>query len=59
VLVDFFSTQQLVEAVQRVCEQPASMQAMREQARRTVVERYDLNTICLPEQRRLIESWAS
>jgi glycosyltransferase involved in cell wall biosynthesis len=58
-LVDFFSTQQLVEAVQRACEHPASMQAMREQARRTVVERYDLNTICLPEQRRLIESRAS
>jgi glycosyltransferase involved in cell wall biosynthesis len=54
-LVDFFSTQQLVEAVKRVCEEPASMQAMREQARRTVVERYDLETMCLPAQRRLIE----
>lgn len=54
-LVDFFSTQQLVEAVQRVCEEPARVQVMREQARRTVVERYDLKTVCLPEQRRLIE----
>jgi glycosyltransferase involved in cell wall biosynthesis len=58
-LVDFFSTSQLVEAVQRVCEEPASMQVMREQARRTVAERYDLKTVCLPEQRRLIELQAS
>lgn len=54
-LVDFFSTQQLVEAVQRVCEEPTRMQALRERARRTVVDRYDLKTVCLPKQRGLME----
>lgn len=54
-LVDFFSTEQLVEAVQRVCEEPTRMQALRERARRTIVDRYDLKTICLPRQRGLID----
>lgn len=54
-LIDFFSTQQLVEAVQRVCEDPTRMQELRERARRTIVDSYDLKTICLPKQRSLIE----
>jgi glycosyltransferase involved in cell wall biosynthesis len=58
-LVDFFSTGQLIDAVQRACEEPARMQMMREQARRTVVDRFDLRTVCLPEQRRLIELQAA
>ncbi len=54
-LVDFFSPAQLVDAVTRICEDPTRMRAMREQARRTVQERYDLHAICLPQQVRLLE----
>lgn len=31
------------------------MQQLREGARRTIIERYDLKTVCLPMQRALIE----
>jgi glycosyltransferase involved in cell wall biosynthesis len=58
-LVDFFSPRGLVEAVQRVCDEPTRMQNLREAARRTIVERYDLKTICLPKQRSLIEHFDS
>lgn len=54
-LVDFFSPKELVDAVQRVCEEPTKLQSLREEARRTIVEHYDLKTICLPKQRTLIE----
>jgi|SRR6185312_2771741 len=55
-LVDFFSPQQLVEAIQRVCEDPIKAHELGERARQTVVDRYDLMTVCLPRQRSLLES---
>lgn len=55
-LVDFFSPEQLVEAIQSVCEDGTRMQAMRERARQTIIERYDLQKVCLPRQKALIES---
>lgn len=55
-LVDFFSSAQLVEAVHRVCEDHSRMGELRKQARRTIVDRYDLKSVCLPRQRELIES---
>ncbi|WEN13778.1 glycosyltransferase family 4 protein [Rhodanobacter sp. AS-Z3] len=55
-LIDFFSSQQLVEAVQTVCHESTKMGAVRERARQTIVDRYDLKTICLPRQQALIES---
>jgi glycosyltransferase involved in cell wall biosynthesis len=55
-LVDFFSAQQIVDAVQRVCEDPTRMQGLRDRARQTIVDTYDLNTVCLPRQRELIET---
>lgn len=55
-LVDFFSSQQLVESILRICEDPHRMQEVRESARQTIVDRYDLHTICLPRQKALIES---
>lgn len=54
-LVDFFSGGQLVEAIDRACEDREFAQAIRARARSTIVEKYDLNTICLPRQRELIE----
>jgi len=55
-LVDFFSTSELVEAIQKVCDDSTRMQALRDEARRTILDRYDLRTVCLPRQRVLIES---
>lgn len=55
-LVDFFSSQALVEAIQRACEDPAKMQVIRQRARQTVIDHYDLQSICLPRQQILIES---
>jgi glycosyltransferase involved in cell wall biosynthesis len=58
-LVDFFSPDELVSAIEQVCSDPTRMQAVREKARRTIVDRYDLRSVCLPRQRALIESPAS
>ncbi|SFT72554.1 glycosyltransferase family 4 protein [Paraburkholderia aspalathi] len=55
-LVDFFSTSELVDAIRRVCNDPTRMQELREAARRTIVEGYDLHGVCLPRQKALIES---
>jgi glycosyltransferase involved in cell wall biosynthesis len=54
-LVDFFSSEDLVNAICRVLEHPDRMMEIRRQARRTIVERFDLRTICLPRQIQLIE----
>ncbi|WP_425489213.1 glycosyltransferase [Dyella flava] len=53
-LVDFFSADQLINAINRVCEEPDRMQAIRDQARRTITERYDLRKVCLPRQKEII-----
>lgn len=55
-LVEFFSTVELVEAIQRVCEDPTRMQALRARARQTIIDGYDLRTVCLPRQVALMES---
>lgn len=55
-LVDFFSPKQIIETIHRVCEDPTKMETMRENARKTIVERYDLGKVCLPKQRDMIES---
>jgi glycosyltransferase involved in cell wall biosynthesis len=54
-LVNFFSSEALVNAICRVLEHPDRMMEIRKQARRTIVERFDVRTICLPRQIQLIE----
>lgn len=54
-LVDFFSPGELVQVVDRVCSDPTRMQYLRDRARQTIIERYDLHQVCLPRQRELIE----
>ena len=54
-LVDFFSSEALVNAVCEVLEHPDRMLEIRRRARRTVVERFDLQTVCLSKQVKLIE----
>ena len=54
-LVDFFDQTGIADAIDRVFEHPDRMQQLREAARRTAVERYDLQTICLPRQLEILE----
>lgn len=58
-LVDFFDAKavadRVVEALDRTRDDPDGMAALRAAARRTVVERFDLNRVCLPAQIGLIE----
>ena len=49
-LVDFFSPQALAERLDDVLSRPPELAAVRERARRDVVERYDLKRVCLPRQ---------
>ncbi len=57
-LVDFFSTQGLADAIDRVLDHPDRMAALRAQARRDIVERYDLYGVCLPRQLDLVRRLA-
>jgi len=54
-LVNFFNYDEIAERVIAVLEDPGAFAALRENARRTVIDRYDLERICLPAQKRLIE----
>ena len=55
-LVDFFSPNAIAERVVAVLEAGRNGHAdIRQNARRTIVENYDLKTICLPEQLQLLE----
>ncbi|MBD8494630.1 glycosyltransferase family 4 protein [Pseudomonas syringae] len=47
-LVDFFDARRLAETVAATLADPARYQALRDQARQTIVERYDLKHVCLP-----------
>jgi glycosyltransferase involved in cell wall biosynthesis len=58
-LVDFFSPEEVAAAVVRALEDKAAMQPLREAARRTVQERYDLKRVCLPKHLELIDAVAA
>jgi glycosyltransferase involved in cell wall biosynthesis len=54
-LVDFFSPEAIADQVDRVMTHPDQMARLRQAARRTIVEGYDLKRVALPRQIRLIE----
>ena len=58
-LVDFFSSPQIADAVSAALENPASVADLRRHARQTVVEGYDLQSRCLPQQIKLVEAMNS
>ena len=58
-LVDFFDHRALADNVIGVLAQPEKYAPMRASARATAVERYDLDSQCLPRQLRLIEQLAA
>ena len=47
-LVDFFSPTALAETVDRALDAPDAMAPLRAAARQTIVDRYDLRSLCLP-----------
>jgi glycosyltransferase involved in cell wall biosynthesis len=54
-LVDFFSHQDLAEAVSKACLEGDSLDALRRAARETVAKRFDLKRICLSQQLALLD----
>ena len=57
-LVDFFDVETLAARVIDCLSAPARYAHLRVAARRTAVERYDLATVCLPQQVKLVEELA-
>jgi len=55
-LTDFFGTSKLAAQVDEALQRQDQLKPLREAARRTVLERYDLKRVCLPAQRRLVEA---
>ena len=58
-LVDFFDNHALTDTVIDALAQPSKYVHLRAAARATAVERYDLTSICLPQQMQLIERLAA
>ncbi|MBB4366821.1 glycosyltransferase involved in cell wall biosynthesis [Bradyrhizobium sp. CIR18] len=54
-LVPFFAADELAEQVVEALEQPARFSALRENARRHVVDHYDAEQVCVPRMRRLLD----
>lgn len=54
-LVDFFDHKAVADRVEEALDDPGRMARIAEAARRTVVERFDLASVCLPAQIRLLE----
>ncbi|MBB4259961.1 glycosyltransferase family 4 protein [Bradyrhizobium sp. CIR3A] len=54
-LVPFFAVDELAGRVVEVLEQPTRFSALRESARRYVVDHYDAEQVCVPRMRRLLD----
>jgi glycosyltransferase involved in cell wall biosynthesis len=57
-LVDFFQPGEIAERALAALSDPRAFRALRRKARRTVIERYDLKRVCLPEQLRRLKRLA-
>jgi glycosyltransferase involved in cell wall biosynthesis len=55
-LVDFFSSEELVNAICGVLEHPDRMLQVRQKARKMVQQQFDLQSVCLPRQIEIIEA---
>jgi glycosyltransferase involved in cell wall biosynthesis len=58
-LAGFFSTEEIAARVDELLRDPERTRAIRERARRTAVEGFDLKRVCLPTQVRLVEDLAA
>lgn len=59
ILVDFFDVGDWSAKIARALAKPREYDDLRQQARRDIIGRYDLNGICLPEQLKLIRRVAA
>jgi glycosyltransferase involved in cell wall biosynthesis len=57
-LVDFFNPEELISTVTDALRRPADWAPLRQAARDTIVQRYDLNRHCLPATLKLLSSLA-
>jgi glycosyltransferase involved in cell wall biosynthesis len=55
VLVDFFSPQEIAGRVIEALQDRPAFAAMRRNARQTILDKYDLKSICLPQQLQLLD----
>lgn len=55
-LVDIFAPNEIAEQVTAVLQAPQAYETIRRNARQTVIDKYDLKTICLPAQLRMLEA---
>ncbi len=55
-LVPFFDKAELAERVIEALSHPARFRSVREKARQTILDRYDLHRICLPKMMDLLEA---
>lgn len=58
-LVPFFEPERIAETVLKVFDDPKGHAHLAEAGRRSVVERYDLRTVCLPRQLDMVERLAA
>jgi glycosyltransferase involved in cell wall biosynthesis len=58
-LVDFFDQQGWIDTLEHVLADPDGQRTLREKARQRVVERYDLQSRCLPKQLALVDQVAA
>lgn len=54
-LIDFFDVAGLCDRIDAVLDHPDRMNGLRQAARRTIIEHYDLKSVCLPKHLELIE----
>jgi glycosyltransferase involved in cell wall biosynthesis len=57
-LVDFFNTKEIADTVTDALADPAAYAALRADARRTIIDGYDLHTLALPAQLKLLREVA-
>jgi glycosyltransferase involved in cell wall biosynthesis len=57
-LVDFFSPKQIADRIIEALEDGRSFESLRRNARQTIVDRFDLRSICLPAHLRLLNMLA-
>lgn len=55
-LVDFFSPHEIADRVIDALEDPRAFASLRQNARQTVLDKYDLRAICLPSHLRLLNT---